>query len=80
MIRNYFLTGIVLLLITSCAPKEPGLSSLYPKKPADTTERKPGRAMYFYEQAEKDADINDSDIVVEPPKKKEAVSAVKKSQ
>lgn len=62
------LVGMAFLL-GGCSAKEPSLSEQYPKKPADTTERKAGRAMLFYEQAEKDLDIHNSVIVIEPAEK-----------
>ncbi|WP_163340451.1 hypothetical protein [Desulfopila sp. IMCC35008] len=42
----------------------------YPRKPADDPERKSGPAMFFYEAAEKDADLNNI-IVTPPPSSKE---------
>lgn len=67
VIVNYVVICTIFLMLVSCAASEPSLSSRYPKKPGDTTERKAGRAMMFYEQAEKDLDVNQSVIVVEPP-------------
>ncbi len=37
----------------------------YPRKPADDPERKSGPAMFFYEAAEEDADLNN--VIVTPP-------------
>lgn len=62
-----FTLCIALLVFGSCAHKEQSLSDKYPRKPNETSERKSGRAMLFYEQAEKDMDVNNSVIVVEPP-------------
>lgn len=43
----------------------------YPRKPADDPERKSGPAMFFYEAAEEDADLNH--IIVTPPPSSEPV-------
>lgn len=42
----------------------------YPRKPADTSSRKAGPAMLLYEQAEEDADVTNSVIVLPPSEKK----------
>lgn len=55
------------LLIMGCSSSHQNSTMMYPRKPADTDNRKAGRAMLFYEQAEKDLDVNNSVIVV-PPK------------
>jgi len=78
MIRIFTLC-IALLVFGSCAPKEQSLSDKYPRKPNESSERKSGRAMLFYEQAEKDMDVNDSVIVIEPPSADEKSSAPKVS-
>lgn len=60
---------IVLVSLTGCAhspQKETAMK--YPRKPADNPERKSGLPMLFYEEAEKDADVND--VVVIPPAEK----------
>ena len=56
----------VCLLISSCAATEQKQSVKYPRKPNVSSERKSGPQMFFYEQAEKDADLT-NDVVVTPP-------------
>lgn len=60
---------LCLLFLVGCTSADKDFLARYPKKPADNPERKAGRAMLFYEQAEKDMDINTSVIVVQPPEK-----------
>ncbi len=59
-------------LLVGCASKEQP-SSRYKKISNADSERKSGRAMLYYEQAEKDLDINESVIVIPPDEKKKAV-------
>ncbi len=59
----------ICFLICSCASSPPAKKSTsYPKK-SDSTERKSGPAMIFYEQAEEDLDPYN--VIVIPPDKKE---------
>lgn len=71
MCRYIFMTLAVSLLLFGCADKEPTAADKYPKIDKGGGERKSGPAMLFYEQAEKDADLTDSVIVIPPKEKKE---------
>lgn len=57
-----------LLLATGCTRPAPQQIIVYPKVQADTSERKAGKAMLFYERAEEDADVHN--VVVTPPEEK----------
>lgn len=70
LLKNGVICISAFMVITSCAEKKPRLSDTFPKKPESNSERKAGRAMLFYEQAEKDLDINDSVIVIPPDERK----------
>jgi hypothetical protein len=63
--------GIVLgaLLLSGCV-SEKNVGRDYPTRPADTSGRKAGTAMQFYEQAEKDLDVNSNVTVIPPDKEK----------
>ena len=56
-------------MVMSCSSTERNSTMIYPRKPADTANRKAGAAMLLYEQAEKDLDVNDS-VIVTPPETK----------
>lgn len=59
------ITVVFLLFCAGCSsPAKKQVA--YPKKPADTSSRKAGLAMYLYEQAEEDLDVNNS-VIVTPP-------------
>ena len=60
------------LLVIGCSSTQQSSSIIYPRKPADTDDRKAGAAMLLYEQAEKDLDVNDSVIVIPPEEKPDA--------
>ena len=62
------------VLISSCAANEQKQSVNYPRKPDNSSGRKSGPPMDFYEQAEKDRELT-NDVIVIPPeevKKKKA--------
>lgn len=55
------------MVLIGCSTQQPS-SPVYPGKPADTENKKSGAAMLFYEQAEKDMDVN-TNVTVIPPEK-----------
>lgn len=57
-----------LLLVAGCSRPVQQQIIVYPKVQADTSERKAGEAMLFYERAEEDADVHN--VVVIPPEEK----------
>ena len=61
-------------LLCSCASSPPAKKSTYYPKKSDSTERKAGPAMIFYEQAEEDLDPYNV-IVIPPDKKQDKTSA-----
>ena len=64
-------TLLAFLVIMGCGSSQQSSTMIYPRKPADTENRKAGTAMLLYEQAEKDLDVNDN-VTVVPPEKKTA--------
>lgn len=57
-------TALILCLAGGCSVHQEKTEK-YPRKPADDPERKSGPAMFFYEAAEEDADLNN--VIVTPP-------------
>lgn len=72
MLRMINLIFLFVLCISGCSgtSNTGTVESKYPRKPADTSSRKAGPAMYLYEQAEEDLDVNNSVIVTPPTEKK----------
>ena len=67
--KQFVLFFSICFFLCSCATSPPAKkNTLYFKKP-DSTERKAGPAMMFFEQAEEDRDPYD--VIVIPPDKKQ---------
>lgn len=67
-ILKFFLLLFIAFSFVSCAAKEEKAPK-YPSTKRESDERKSGRAMLFYDQAEEDADPENDVIVIPPPKK-----------
>lgn len=74
MMKQLLILITAVFLLAGCASKEQP-SSRYKKISNGDSERKSGRAMLFYEQAEKDLDINETVIVIPPDEKKKTVAS-----
>ena len=59
------LLPIVMFTLIGCARQQQGTPMKYPRKQVENPERKSGPAMFFYEAAEEDADVNN--VIVTPP-------------
>lgn len=73
--KQLSLIFLALIFLAGCSGVQKTPEPRYPKINSGDSERKSGRAMLFYEQAEKDLDINESVIVIPPDEKKKEVSS-----
>lgn len=69
MFRSQLVIIVLSLVLLGCSISQKAAEK-YPRMPNNDSERKSGPAMLLYEQAEKDADINEN-VILTPPKKKE---------
>ncbi len=72
--KRFVLFFSICFFLCSCASSPPAKKSTYYPKKSDSTERKAGPAMIFYEQAEEDLDPYNV-IVIPPDKKQDKTSA-----
>ena len=60
--------SVAIFTMVGCAQQHQIVETKYPRAPQASPERRSGPAMFFYEEAEKSADVNN--VIVIPPSEK----------